>query len=61
MFKMVSEKTQKRKQYTVKVCPLMKKILDDQLKSIKDVTYDSVKSSYYEASEIIAKKFLGMV
>jgi hypothetical protein len=55
------QKPNKREQYIVQIGPLLKKCLDDQLKSIKDVTYGSVKSSYYEAGEILAKKVLGMI
>jgi len=50
-----------RKQYLVGIGPLLKEVLDEQLESIKEVTYDSVKSSYYEAGEILAKKVKGMV
>ena len=58
---MIKENIPKKKQYSIRIGPLMKKVLDAQLQSIKEVTYDSVKSSYYEAAEIVAKKVLGMV
>ena len=42
--------------YRLRIGPDLKQCLDRQLKSIKEVTYGKVKSSYYEAGEILAKK-----
>lgn len=51
----------KREVCVVQIGPLLKKVLEDQMRSVKDVTYDVCKTSYYEAGEIVAKKYLGLV
>jgi len=51
----------KREEYMVQIGPILKKALDLQLESIKEVTHGVCKSSYYEAGEILGKKFLGEV
>lgn len=51
---------EKREEYVVKIGPLLRKALDNQKGIIKEVTYDCVNSSDYEAGEIIGKKYLGL-
>lgn len=55
------QKSKTREEYIIQIGPLMKKVLEDQMESIREVTYNSVKPSYYEAAEIVAKKVLGLV
>lgn len=50
-----------KKSYVVRIGPLLMEILEKQLEGIREVTYGSVKSSYLESGEIIAKKFTGNV
>ena len=57
---MQKQKEGKRKEYVVRIGELMMQILKEQIESIKEVTYGSVKSSYLEAGEVHAKKFLGI-
>lgn len=52
------EKKKKRETYTVEIGPLLKKILDEQKENIKKATYGCIRSSHYEAGEIIAKKIM---
>lgn len=47
---------EKKEEFTVRIGPLLKKALDQQMKSIKEATYDVCDSSYWESGEIIAKK-----
>lgn len=56
----MEEKT-KIKEYTIRIGENLRKVLDQQKKQIKDVTYNCVNPSDLEAGEIIAKKFLGEV
>lgn len=60
---MVQKQREKNKKetYTIQVGPLLMKALEEQKKGIAKVTYDSCKPSFYEAGEIVAKKFLGIV
>ncbi len=57
---MQKQKENKREQFIIQIGPLMKRVLDEQIESVKEVTYDSVKASYFEAGEIVAKKVLGI-
>jgi hypothetical protein len=50
------EKEEKRKEFVIKIGPLLKKIIEIQKDIIKETTWDCVKPSDYEAGEIIAKK-----
>ena len=43
-------------EFTIRVGPLMREVLDKQKQRIKEETYDVCNSSDYEAGEIIAKK-----
>ena len=46
------------KRYTVLIGEELKFVLDKQIENIKKVTLDTVKGSYFEAGEIIAKKLI---
>ena len=46
----------KKEEYTARIGPLLRKKLDKQKEKIKDVTYNCMEVSDYEAGEIIAKK-----
>jgi len=46
----------KKEEFTIRIGPLLKEVLDEQIKSIKEYTYNICDSSYWEAGEIIAKK-----
>ena len=46
------------KEFTVRIGPKLRKVLDDQKERIKEVTMDSITASDYEAGEIIAKKVI---
>ena len=48
----------KRKEYIIKVGVLLKEVLEKQKENINKLTYGCVKSSDYEAGEIIAKKMI---
>ena len=54
---MVNIKEETREQHKVSIGPLMKKVLDNQRENIKEVTKGVCDASYWEAGEIIAKKF----
>lgn len=58
---MVQKQRGKRKEYMVQIGELLMQVLEEQREKIREVTYDSVKPSYYEAGEILAKKVLKMV
>ncbi len=50
------EKNNKKEEYTIRIGPLLKRVLDKQIEQIKEATYDVCDSSYWEAGEVIAKK-----
>ena len=52
------ERKEKRKEYVIKIGELLRNVLDKQKLKIKEVTYECVSSSDYEAGEIIAKKII---
>lgn len=55
------QKKAKRQKFIVRIGPELKKVLDEQLKSIREVTYGISDSSYWEAGEIIAKKMKNQI
>lgn len=55
------QKEGKRKKYVVEIGPQLMSLLELQLQNIRAVTYGVARSSYYEAGEILAKKFNGEV
>jgi len=58
---MEKKKKKKREEYTVLIGPKLKRVLDEQIASVDEVTYGCLKTSYFEAGEIVAKKVLGEV
>ena len=54
----MENKKQKRQEFITKIGPTLKDILTKQKKNVDDVTYGCVKTSDYEAGEMIAKKVL---
>lgn len=55
----MEDKKRKREVHVIKIGPLLKKVLDEQIESIREATYHVCDSSYWEAGEIIAKKVSG--
>ena len=47
---------EKKKEYRVRIGPLLKECLEIQKKLIKEATWDVVEASDYNAGEILAKK-----
>ncbi len=47
-----------KKEYYVRIGPLLKDVLDKQKQNVKRETYDVCKSSEWEAGEILAKKIV---
>ena len=45
-----------KKEFTIRIGPLLRDIIDRQKEKVKAVTYECVDVSDYEAGEIIAKK-----
>ncbi len=52
------ETKEKREQYTPKIGPKLKKVLNKQKELIKRATYGECNASEYEAGEIIALKIM---
>ena len=48
------EKNSKR----IRIGPLMQQVLEKQQKNVKEVTYECVEISAYDACEILAKKII---
>lgn len=55
---MVEEKI--TKEFTIRIGPLLRKVLDQQKKQIIEATYNCVKPSDLEAGEIVAKKIFNI-
>lgn len=45
-----------KEEYTARIGPLLREMLDKQKENIKKETYDVIEASDYNAGEIIAKK-----
>ena len=60
-YKMQKQKPGKREEYIVQIGPKLMAIINEQMESIKEVTYGCTKPSIYSAGEIIAKKLRGEV
>lgn len=56
--RIMAEEKKKREEFSVRIGPLLKRILNKQKENIKKVTYDCVPSSDWEAGEILAKKII---
>jgi len=56
MLHQLNMEEEKKQEFTIRIGPLLKEILDEQMQSIRNATYDVCDSSYWEAGEIIAKK-----
>jgi len=57
----MADKKNKIEDFTIRIGPLLKKVIEKQKEQIKEATYDICNPSDYEAGEIIAKKFIGEV
>lgn len=55
------QRSKKRTEFIIRIGPELMKLIEDQMESIKEVTYGIVKDSPWEAGEILAKKFKGEV
>jgi len=58
---MAEENNKKRKEFVVKIGPLLREVINKQKELINEHTYGCVKGSDYEAGEIVAKKLEGNV
>ncbi len=45
-----------KEEHTIRIGPLLKKVLEKQMRAVREATYEVCESSYWEAGEIIAKK-----
>lgn len=55
---MDKKKRTKREEFTTKIGPLMKSLLQKQKEKVKYIAYDVVIASDWEAGEILAKKVI---
>ncbi len=55
---MVEESKTNRKEYYLRVGPLLKKIFEKQREIVNKTTWDCINSSDWEIGEIIAKKII---
>ena len=53
-----NKRREEKKEFTITIGILLKEVLEKQKDNIKKLTYGCVKSSDYEAGEIIAKKII---
>lgn len=52
----MQDKPDKKEEFTVRIGPKLRGLLDQQKAIIEEVTYNCVKSSDWEAGEILATK-----
>ncbi len=45
-----------KEEFTLRIGPLLREVIDIQKRKIKEATYDVVDASDYNAGEIVAKK-----
>ncbi len=45
-----------KKEFTIRIGPLLREVIDVQKEKIKEATYNVVDASDYNAGEIVAKK-----
>ena len=53
---MPNSKKKRKKEYVIRIGPMLKKVLNQQKARIKEAAYDIVEASDWEAGEIIAMK-----
>ncbi len=53
-----NKRREEKKEFTITIGVLLKEVLKKQKENINKLTYGCVKSSDYEAGEIIAKKII---
>jgi len=53
-----NKRREEKKEFTITIGVLLKEVLKKQKENINKLTYGCVKSSDYEAGEIIAKKMI---
>lgn len=61
MTETIKKRKSKRVEFTVRIGPELMDLLEEQIKKIKELTYGVVGDSFWEAGEIVAKKFKGEV
>lgn len=55
------QRSKRREEYVIRIGPEFMELIQEQMKSIKSVTYGVVGDSTWEACEILAKKFKGEI